>query len=86
MGRLLCPKPRFFNYVQGISYFSGKLGQAGLEPQAGNQPVPQAGNDCHSAEAAGKAAGPVYIAGFWPCVAPAGSVPTLCSGGCLLAL
>ena len=25
LGRLLCPKPRFFNYFQGISRFSGKL-------------------------------------------------------------
>ena len=26
LGRLLCPKPWFFNYFQGISRFSGKLG------------------------------------------------------------
>ena len=25
MGRLLCPKPWFFNYFQGISNFPGKL-------------------------------------------------------------
>ena len=28
MGRLLCPKPWFFNYFQGISDVSGKLGKA----------------------------------------------------------
>ena len=26
LGRLLCPKPSLFNYFQGISRFSGKLG------------------------------------------------------------
>ena len=29
LGRLLCPKPWFFNYFQGISRFSGKLGDPG---------------------------------------------------------